>query len=112
MCRRHRKATDVPRNGGRLRHLHDHGHVLPTAAQRLLPGYYARPDFAYGAEVVIFIDGPVHEYPNIAERDVSVRKALEAGGYLVIGLTESITGRSEHLQMRRPGVYQKTGAIE
>ena len=71
-----------------LRHLHDHGHVLPTAAQRLLPGYYARPDFAYGAEVVIFIDGPVHEYPNIAERDVGVRKALEEGGYLVIAFTE------------------------
>ncbi|MEZ6016008.1 MAG: protein-glutamate O-methyltransferase CheR [Planctomycetota bacterium] len=39
-------------------------------------------------------------------------KLLRAGGFLVIGLTESITGRCEHLQMQRPGVYQKTGAIE
>jgi hypothetical protein len=60
------------------------GHALPTAAQRAIPSIYARPDFQYGTSVVVFIDGPVHDYPNIAERDVSIRAALEDAGYLVI----------------------------
>jgi hypothetical protein len=67
------------------------GHALPTAAQKATPGIYARPDFQYGTNVVVFIDGPVHDYPNIAERDTGVRDALEDAGYLVIafGMDES-----------------------
>ena len=67
------------------------GHALPTAAQKAIPGIYARPDFQYGASVVVFIDGPVHDYPNIAERDAGIRAALEDAGYLVIafGMTEA-----------------------
>ncbi len=37
---------------------------------------------------------------------------LPSGGYLVIGLTESITGRCDDLRMVRPGVYVKTGGDE
>ena len=66
--------------------LHERGHALPTAAQQATPGVYARPDFAYGREVVVFIDGPVHGYANIAERDLGIRAALEDAGYLVIAL--------------------------
>ena len=39
-------------------------------------------------------------------------RLLRPGGYLAIGLTESITGRCDELQLVRPGVYQKIGAIE
>ena len=67
-----------------LDYLFDHGHVLPTAAQKAIPSIYARPDFQYDATTVVFIDGPVHDYPNIAERDTSVRAALEDAGYGVI----------------------------
>jgi hypothetical protein len=67
-----------------LDHLAAHGHVLPTTAQRPTPGIYARPDFTYDTTTVVFIDGPVHDYPNIAERDTGVRSALEDAGYLVI----------------------------
>lgn len=39
-------------------------------------------------------------------------RLIRPGGHLVIGLTESITGRSDQLQLVRPGVYQKIGATE
>ena len=64
--------------------LHARGHVLPASAQRATPGIYARPDFGYDATTVVFIDGPVHGYANIAERDTKIRDALDAAGYLVI----------------------------
>ena len=64
--------------------LHARGHVLPASAQRATQGIYARPDFGYDATTVVFIDGPVHGYANIAERDTQIRDALDAAGYLVI----------------------------
>jgi hypothetical protein len=67
-----------------LEFLHARGHVLPTYAQRAIPDVYARPDFQYDATTVVFIDGPVHGYANIAERDEKIREALDAAGYLVI----------------------------
>lgn len=36
-------------------------------------------------------------------------RLIRPGGHLVIGLTESITGRCDELQLVRPGVYQKIG---
>lgn len=71
--------------------LFERGHALPTAAQKATPGIYARPDFQYDKTTVVFIDGPVHDYPNIAERDTGIRDALENAGYLVIafGMDES-----------------------
>ena len=39
------------------------------APRRRLPGSTPGPDFQYDATTVVFIDGPVHDYPNIAERD-------------------------------------------
>jgi superfamily II DNA/RNA helicase len=64
--------------------LHQRGHVLPTYAQRATPGIYARPDFQYDKTTVVFIDGPVHGYSNIAERDTKIREALHEAGYMVI----------------------------
>lgn len=67
-----------------LHFVHERGYALPSSAQRLLEEFAARPDFMYGTDTVVFIDGPVHEYPNITQRDVKVRKALDDRGYLVI----------------------------
>ena len=64
--------------------LHARGYVLPATAQKAIPNVYARPDFAYDATTVVFIDGPVHGYANIAERDTKIRDTLDAAGYLVI----------------------------
>jgi hypothetical protein len=64
--------------------VHDAGYTLPAAAQQLVTNFYARPDFTYDATTLVFIDGPVHDYPNVAERDTSVRSALDDAGYLVI----------------------------
>jgi len=67
-----------------LAYLHEGGYVLPSAAQPLLAAYGARPDFAYDSTTVVFIDGPVHQYANLAERDATMRARLDDGGYLVI----------------------------
>ena len=48
------------------------GGARPRPADRRAegdPGDLRPPRLPYGASVVVFIDGPVHDYPNIAERD-------------------------------------------
>ncbi len=96
-----------------LDHLAGRGHVLPTAAQKLVPGIYAQPDFWYGATTVVFIDGPVHDYPNIAERDTTVRASLEDAGYLVIafGQDEATWDRTLAAYPSVFGAPARTGAV-
>ncbi|TDE85372.1 DEAD/DEAH box helicase [Deinococcus sp. S9] len=77
-----------------LTFLAQHKLRLPTDAQRLVDGFYARPDFCYDdpdLPVVVFLDGPVHAYKNVAERDAQVRQALYNGGYTVITFTHDTT---------------------
>lgn len=75
-----------------LDYLAERDYVLPSHAQRAIPGIYARPDFQYGPTTVVFIDGPVHGYHNIAERDTTIRGALEDAGYLVIAFGQDAAG--------------------
>lgn len=68
--------------------LERHGYRLPDDAQRLVDGYYVRPDFIYNVEgmhVAVFIDGPVHDRHRVAERDEKARQKLEDElGWLVL----------------------------
>jgi ATP-dependent helicase YprA (DUF1998 family)/very-short-patch-repair endonuclease len=43
-----------------------------------------KPDFVYGSGVAIYIDGPVHDYPDRAERDKQKQSALKDMGYTVL----------------------------
>jgi hypothetical protein len=86
--------------------LHAGGYVLPSAAQRLVPNVSARPDFTYDATTVVFIDGPVHDYPNLAERDATIRAALEDAGYLVIAFGADATSWPDVLA-KYPNVFGK-----
>ncbi|WP_235204210.1 DEAD/DEAH box helicase [Deinococcus sp. RL] len=71
-----------------LRCLHAGGRRLPSHAQVLVPDYPARPDFAYAEQMaLVFIDGPHHQQPGQAARDVRVREDLELAGYTVITFT-------------------------
>ena len=36
------------------------------------------------AVVAIYVDGPVHDFPERAERDVAIRERMEDNGWLVI----------------------------
>ena len=58
---------------------------LPASAQHFLEACKTRPDFFYKDDLsLIYIDGPVHEYPERAERDLQQTECLEDMGYTVI----------------------------
>jgi len=55
---------------------------LPDEAQRLIEACHTRPDFFYtGAQTAVYIDGPVHDQPDIAAEDHAITECLawEAG---------------------------------
>lgn len=68
-----------------LTYLKEHGYRLPDKPQPLLTDFNTRPDFAYtDYQVVIYIDGPVHEKPAQATLDEKITTALEDAGFTVI----------------------------
>jgi ATP-dependent helicase YprA (DUF1998 family) len=68
-----------------LDHLEAHNLRLPSAGQQLIPGCNTRPDFLYSDQkTVIYVDGPIHDYPDRAARDKAQEECLEDLGYRVI----------------------------
>lgn len=70
-----------------LEHLHREGLRLPDRAQvNMSPlGCYASADFVYERKrVAIFIDGAVHDKPQVAEADLTKRECLERLGWAVV----------------------------
>jgi very-short-patch-repair endonuclease len=58
---------------------------LPSNAQTLIQKCKTRPDFIYeGHSALIYVDGPVHQYPERAKRDEEQTGCLEDLGYAVI----------------------------
>ena len=63
----------------------ERGLRLPSTSARLIEDANCRPDFIYERETVaIFIDGPVHEYPDVSIRDENATKRLRSIGWSVI----------------------------
>ena len=66
----------------------EHGYRLPDDAQKIVDGYYVRPDFAYhldGMDVAIFIDGPVHDGSHQKEKDEQARmKLVDEASWMVL----------------------------
>ncbi len=63
------------------------GYLLPTEAQVKVDDLYVQPDFAYrraDVDAAIFVDGPVHDHGNQAEKDRDVQRKLERQGWLVL----------------------------
>lgn len=63
------------------------GATLPTDAQVLIANCRTRPDFQYcsaGGRAAVYIDGPVHLYPDRRKRDLEQQECLENEGYRVI----------------------------
>jgi ATP-dependent helicase YprA (DUF1998 family)/very-short-patch-repair endonuclease len=70
-----------------LDYLEARGLRLPTHAQRLIEACRTRPDFLYltdSALVVVYVDGPAHEYPERQARDAQQVACLEDLGYSVL----------------------------
>lgn len=58
---------------------------MPEHSQHHLEAANARPDFLYESlQVAVFVDGPVHEYPDVQIRDVAAQARLEDLGYYVL----------------------------
>ena len=58
---------------------------LPSKAQVFLEECQTRPDFFYEDDLtLIYVDGPVHEFPDRAKRDEEQTDCLEDLGYTVI----------------------------
>ncbi len=68
-----------------LRFLEERQLHLPSQAQLFMNTCKTRPDFLYNDQLaVIYIDGPLHEYPERAQRDADQTECLEDLGYTVI----------------------------
>jgi very-short-patch-repair endonuclease len=58
---------------------------LPSTAQKLIEACQTRPDFEYDEHsVAIYVDGPIHDFPDRQERDRTKADCLEDLGYRVI----------------------------
>ena len=68
-----------------LRFLDKHDYHLPSSAQVFMEKIKTRPDFIYDDHLAaIYIDGPIHDFPDRAKRDAEKRNSLEDLGYIVI----------------------------
>jgi ATP-dependent helicase YprA (DUF1998 family) len=67
-----------------VRYLDENDLELPTAAQDAVDGLRAKPDFRFGVETVVFVDGPPHNYPDVEGRDEQVTRRLQDAGFHVI----------------------------
>ncbi len=76
-----------------LRHIDDRQLRLPDEAQTLL--VETRPDFIYREKLVaVYVDGPMHEFPNRRERDRIQQEALEDRGWQVVRFGRVLSDRA------------------
>ncbi len=86
-----------------LRLLEAHNLRLPSHAQHRIEGCQTRPDFFYQEyQAAIYIDGPPHDYPERAQRDLMKTECMEDAGYTVIRFHhqddwENILARYPHI---------------
>jgi len=59
---------------------------LPDKGQSYIDDCRVKPDFLYESplQTVVYVDGPVHDFPDRAERDRTQQNALEDLGYTVL----------------------------
>ncbi|MCS6850586.1 MAG: DEAD/DEAH box helicase [Gemmataceae bacterium] len=68
-----------------LHHLQAHHLRLPSHAQYLIKTCQTRPDFFYADyQAAIYIDGPVHDFPERQQRDQAQTECMEDAGFTVI----------------------------
>ena len=87
-----------------LRFLDSHHLNLPERAQVYMQKFETRPDFIYdNQKTMIYVDGPIHDYPERAERDAQQRESLEDFGYTVIVFNHQDDWRET--VSRFPGIF-------
>jgi hypothetical protein len=63
-----------------LEYLYQNSLRLPDKAQARVKGIYSQPDFFYEPDFHVFIDGSVHDKPEVKEQDRKVRQAIKNRG--------------------------------
>jgi len=63
-----------------LEHLYTNNFRLPDKAQARVDGNYSQPDFFYEPDFHVFIDGSVHDKPDLKEHDRKIRQAIKNRG--------------------------------
>jgi ATP-dependent helicase YprA (DUF1998 family) len=79
---RERAGSDLERDWLCL--LEERGHRLPDDSQVLLPGAGTRPDFVFRSGLAVYVDGPVHDFPDRARRDAEKQARMEDTGWEVV----------------------------
>lgn len=88
-----------------LRFLDARGYRLPNEAGRLVEQASTRPDFLYtDHQLAVYVDGPVHEFPERAARDRVQQRALEDLGFLVVRVSGDEAAWDE-VVARYPSVF-------
>ena len=73
-----------------LAFIDEKGCNLPTDAQYFIESCKTRPDFYYSEhKFAVYIDGPIHDFPDRAARDKVQENDLEAAGYWVVRFVHS-----------------------
>ncbi len=89
-----------------LKYLEENNYNLPSKAQYLVKACNTCPDFFYEDQgVAIYIDGPVHNYPDTAKKDIANTEAMEDYGYNVIRFGEK--DEWENIISQYPNVFGK-----
>lgn len=82
------------------------GWRLPSDAGRHLDEAECRPDFLYDAsQLAVFIDGPVHDDPEIAERDAHVNARLMSSGWTAVRFRYDTRESWEKIIGRYPSTF-------
>lgn len=80
-------AADTELEREWVRQVADADLLLPDEAQALIESASSRPDFVYrsrDSSVAVFVDGPVHERADVAERDAAAEGRLWDAGLMVL----------------------------
>jgi very-short-patch-repair endonuclease len=89
-----------------IRYLHQHRLRMPDKSQvqmSAINGLYIQPDFVYEPNVAIFVDGSVHDRPEVKADDDLKRKALRHAGWQV--LVWRYDEPLEDFVRRRPDIF-------
>jgi superfamily II DNA/RNA helicase/tRNA A-37 threonylcarbamoyl transferase component Bud32/very-short-patch-repair endonuclease len=79
--------SDTQLEGKLITWLKERGLRLPDEAQTFVPEALARPDYIYrlpGVNVAVFVDGPIHDYESVADRDAEAEDRLLDRGWEVV----------------------------
>ena len=84
---------------------------LPTDAQKYVYAGRTCPDFVYEGnyQAAIYIDGPVHDYPERQERDAQQMEMMEDDGWIVMRFRYNDDWEEEIT--RYPNIFGRSGEV-